>query len=294
LIERERAFVKIHFIAGLPRSGSTLLSGILRQNPRFHASIQSPLAPIILGLIKNMSSTADSSRFISDDQRERVLRAAIEAFYEHIGAAKVVFDTSRWWPVLLGALVPIFREARVLCCLRNPVWIIDSIERQVQRNAANVSRLFDGDANANVYTRAEALLKNRILAPAMQNLRQAWFGEHADRLIAIPYDSLAQRPAQVIAQIYELLGEEPFEHDFDRVEYDEPEYDAFLGLPGFHRVEPKVEYKPRRTILPVDLFAQCDECFWQLPDNNPRGVPVLDDRYLGEFQKSGSVTASHS
>ena len=27
---------KLHFIAGLPRSGSTLLAGILRQNPRFH------------------------------------------------------------------------------------------------------------------------------------------------------------------------------------------------------------------------------------------------------------------
>jgi sulfotransferase len=26
----------IHFISGLPRSGSTLLAAILRQNPRFH------------------------------------------------------------------------------------------------------------------------------------------------------------------------------------------------------------------------------------------------------------------
>ncbi|MBU0835751.1 MAG: sulfotransferase, partial [Gammaproteobacteria bacterium] len=26
-----------HFISGLPRSGSTLLAALLRQNPRFHA-----------------------------------------------------------------------------------------------------------------------------------------------------------------------------------------------------------------------------------------------------------------
>ena len=33
-----------HFISGLPRSGSTLLSALLRQNPSFHADISSPVA----------------------------------------------------------------------------------------------------------------------------------------------------------------------------------------------------------------------------------------------------------
>ena len=33
---------KMHFISGLPRSGSTLLSAILRQNPRFYAAMSSP------------------------------------------------------------------------------------------------------------------------------------------------------------------------------------------------------------------------------------------------------------
>jgi sulfotransferase len=33
----------LHFIAGLPRSGSTLLVALLRQNPRFAARISSPV-----------------------------------------------------------------------------------------------------------------------------------------------------------------------------------------------------------------------------------------------------------
>jgi hypothetical protein len=33
----------IHFISGFPRSGTTLLAALLRQNPRFHASIESPV-----------------------------------------------------------------------------------------------------------------------------------------------------------------------------------------------------------------------------------------------------------
>ena len=31
--------MRLHFISGLPRSGSTLLAGLLRQNPRFSAAM---------------------------------------------------------------------------------------------------------------------------------------------------------------------------------------------------------------------------------------------------------------
>ncbi|WP_332958084.1 hypothetical protein [Microcoleus sp. AR_TQ3_B6] len=34
---------KVHFISGLARSGSTLLSAILRPNPRFHSVMTSPV-----------------------------------------------------------------------------------------------------------------------------------------------------------------------------------------------------------------------------------------------------------
>ena len=40
----------IHFISGLPRSGSTLLVAILRQNPRFHAGMTSPVGAMYMAL----------------------------------------------------------------------------------------------------------------------------------------------------------------------------------------------------------------------------------------------------
>lgn len=36
-----------HFISGLPRSGSTLMEAILRQNPRFSAGMSNPVANLI-------------------------------------------------------------------------------------------------------------------------------------------------------------------------------------------------------------------------------------------------------
>ncbi len=40
-----------HFISGLPRSGSTLMGAVLKQNPRFHAGMSSPVASLFDTLI---------------------------------------------------------------------------------------------------------------------------------------------------------------------------------------------------------------------------------------------------
>jgi len=47
----------IHFISGLPRAGSTLLAGILRQDPHFHAAMTSPIGTLFAGLLGQMSQT---------------------------------------------------------------------------------------------------------------------------------------------------------------------------------------------------------------------------------------------
>ena len=47
---------KYHFITGLPRSGSTLLTSILNQNPRFHSSITDPLATFVKGMLDTLQN----------------------------------------------------------------------------------------------------------------------------------------------------------------------------------------------------------------------------------------------
>ncbi|WP_414570950.1 sulfotransferase [Nostoc sp. CCY 9925] len=47
---------KIHFISGLPRSGSTLLGVLLRQNPQFHASMTSPVGSLVNRMLEHRLS----------------------------------------------------------------------------------------------------------------------------------------------------------------------------------------------------------------------------------------------
>lgn len=268
--------LKINFISGLPRSGSTLLAAILRQNPRFHAAAQSPVAELFMSLQKSMSGASDSSVFISDVQREMILKSCVETYYKYSEPPKVVvFDNNRSWCTLLSAVVRLFPATRVVCCLRKPAWILDSIERQVQRNALQPSKVFNYEPGGNVYIRTDHLMKNNFVGPSLSALKQAWFGEHADRLIAIRYESLTAHPVDVMDQLYDLLCEEHYAHNFDNVEYNASEFDTRLGLPDFHRVSPKVQVNERETILPLDLFKQYDNAFWDLPGQNPRGVKIL-------------------
>ncbi|MEG4030920.1 MULTISPECIES: hypothetical protein [unclassified Microcoleus] len=47
----------------------------------------------------------------------------------------------------------LFPEAKVICCVRNLAWIMDSIELLIRRNAFDVSRLFTALAErANNFT----------------------------------------------------------------------------------------------------------------------------------------------
>jgi sulfotransferase len=267
--------MRIHFISGLPRSGTTLLAALLRQNPRFHARMSSPLFDVFAAARTAMSSTNDLALAtdITHRQRADVLTAIVEGFYKQIGSGTVVFDTSRAWTRVLSALALLFPDAKLICCVRSPAWIIDSFERSVQYNGLLDARVFSGENT--VYDRADGLMRRHLLGPALYSLRQAWFGDCAGRLIAVRYESLARRPLDVLRALYECLQEEWHPHDPESLNCDEPVYDRWLGLPGLHRVTGPVRYVERQTILPRDIFELYDERFWDKPDQNPRGVRVL-------------------
>ena len=71
----------IHFISGLPRSGSTLLAAVLRQNPKFHAGIASPVAFLFNGLMRQMSQENEAAVFIDDERRRNVLSGVFDNYY---------------------------------------------------------------------------------------------------------------------------------------------------------------------------------------------------------------------
>ena len=59
--------------------------------------------------------------------------------------------------------------------------------------------------------------------------------------------------------------------------YDEPEYDAELGMPGLHTVRQKVAHQKRESCIPPDLINRYSSLnFWLKPDMNARRDNPLD------------------
>ncbi len=238
--------MNLHFISGLPRSGSTLLAAILRQNPRFRAGMSSPVAPIFARMQEAISRKNEAAGFIDDAAKERLLRGVFNNFYdedEFRGVQPTIFDTSRAWTAKLPILTRLFPDAKVLCCVRDVPMIMDSIERQIQANPYDLSGMFGYESGGTVFSRIEGVASgNGMVGYAINALREAYFGPHADRLMLIDYQALCTDPGAAMAIIYDFLGEPLFEHDFDNVEYSAEEFDSNMGMPGLHTVRKKVEW----------------------------------------------------
>lgn len=267
----------IHFISGLPRSGSTLLAGILRQNPRFHAMMTSPVGTIYMAMQSAVSRKNEAAVFISMAQKQALLRGVFENYYHEIGAGKLVFDTNRIWCTKMPSLADHFPAAKMICCVRNIAWVMDSIERLIRRNPHELSGLFGFEAGGTVYTRVNRLGTNDgLVGYALDALREAFFGEHADRMILVDYEALTRHPQQTLARLYAFIGEPAYDHDFDNVEYDAEEFDLAIGAPGLHAVARKVAFTPRETVLPPELFERfLHDAFWTRADVRSRAEIVL-------------------
>jgi sulfotransferase len=223
----------IHFISGLPRAGSTLLSAILRQNPRFRAGMTGPVGSLVEAMLRGMSMNNETAIFISDSQREALLRAIFATFYADVPKGDVVFDTNRLWCTKLPLLATLFPKARVICCVRDLPWIFDSIERLIRNNKFQPSGIFNFEPGGTVYSRVEGLgSANGMVGYAWNALHEAWCGEQSDRLTT--------KPKEAIAAVYDFIGESPFVHDFENIEFDAAEFDRRLGTPGLHSVGRRV------------------------------------------------------
>jgi sulfotransferase len=261
---------QIHFISGMPRSGSSMLSAILRQNPALHASITSPVALLYERLHQNMGAKSDYAEMLTEVKRENLLRGLFTNYYSDIDRP-IVMDTNRHWCTRMAALAHLFPSSRVIACVRDPAWVLDSFERIHQRNPLLMSKMFTPEQSLTTHTRVEAMAAvGGLVGFAYDATAEAYYGAYRGNLIVIDYDEFCAAPAAAIAAIYAALALPPFKHQFEDIGapcelgYDATQFDRRFGVPGLHSVKPKVERRERPTILPPELFKRfANKSFWR-------------------------------
>ena len=149
---------KYNFISGLPRSGSTLLSSILNQNPRFTASISDPLLGYVEGIRVASENAVGVGSMVSNDRRLHIMRGLFDSFYEN--GADVCFNTNRGWVGCTSLLKAIYPDFKMIVCVREIPWILDSFEVLDSKNPLTIKPLYHHQSLSTAYDRCDMLMGN--------------------------------------------------------------------------------------------------------------------------------------
>jgi sulfotransferase len=257
---------ELFFISGLPRSGSTLLSAILRQNPEMYADISSPVQGLVTSAIQVVTGS-ETNHLIHEDKRKTILRGLFESYYADVDRP-LVFDTSRGWTSKTNLLKDLFPQTKIICCVRDLFWILDSFERITAKNSLYGAALTDNESCQTVTTRCDALMDVKKQG---QVVKPYYFLEEGlllnpDMIMLMEYEDLCKNPESMIKKIYDFIDKPYFEHDFDNVEYENEVFDRALNMKDLHTVRKRVTWQERPSILPKSVFEKYSgKEFWRTP-----------------------------
>lgn len=241
----------IHFISGLPRSGSTLLCNLLAQNPNFQVAGTSGLVDMLV-LVRN--SWDQLPEFLamppadSEAAKLRVLRAMMGRY--HPPHRPIVFDKSRSWlaflemaEAILGGQVKVIvpvRDIRAILASFEMLWRRCSATRQFPHERKEFLRFQSVEERCAYWMSAQG-----VVGIADRRLKDAIRRGYGNRLHLVPFENLTEAPEATMSYLYSFLGEPHFAHDFERVKNVTKENDLAYGIPGLHDVRESVE--PSRT-----------------------------------------------
>ncbi len=260
----------INYIAGFPRSGSTLLCNILNQNPRFNATATSGILDIVLAIRNQWENVNEFRAAPNKEGKNSVMKGILQNYYE-ITDRPVVFDKSRGWVgnIELAEFVT-GKKAKILVPVRNITDILSSFEKlwRIQSHEwqfpQEKTHYFDWQT---VEGRADVWMRNdQPVGIAYNKIRDSLSRGFGDRLLFIEFEHLTNSPEHTMKQIYKFIDEEYFEHDFKNVEQTTSENDDIHGIPGLHTIRPEIKplISDAKDILGTDVMNKYkDAQFWR-------------------------------
>lgn len=232
------------FLSGLPRTGSTLLSAILDQNPRIHAEGNSAVCQLMWDM-QVSCETASKEQLAANDRltTQDALVSAIPDIYYRNTTKPIVVDKCRSWAI----------EANVEMIKRyiTPDPRIILLVRPLEE-------IFASFGNLN----PELVEKYFVLA---EPINRSFFGvltakrkNNADYLF-LSYDELVTKTDATLEKIYTFCGWERYEHQLDEIVNRHPENDDVYGVPGQHDIRSSISRQKVEFELPDHVLKQCGE-----------------------------------
>ena len=257
----------LHFLSGIPRSGSTVLAAILNQNPETHVSTTSGLVHALDGL----ANTWHSAGLLNENDPDRkklaqTMRGMIDAFYEDTDKP-VVIDKGRGWPIpiIMGAMTQVLGHAPKIIATVRPVPDCMASFVRVAKPENLDEFMYSGQ------------LADHLKA-AYISLQQG-YEAMPDNFLFVEYDNLLADPKKELARVHEFLGLAPFEYDLTNIDGTPVKEDDenLHGYAGMHDIKPELKRlhdEKSKDVLKHHYNQFCQPEFW---NDGKRTMPELDD-----------------
>lgn len=275
----------IYFLAGLPRSGSTLLAAILNQNPKIHASSTSGLLDTMVGTLRawadSFNTLAQKDRDASEQEIQRILNNITQTKYAHIDKP-IILDKARGWAddTNIRTMTRVFeRKPKIIATVRNVEDCAASFVRIAKPTDLD-DFCVNGELMGHLKESYQTFQKGYSFAP--------------ECFLIVDYDDLLSNPKKEIERIHQFLEiENDFEYDFDHIDgsnLQERDEEIWM-VPGLHDVKPKLGYqhkKDSQEILKHRFYDFVQPRFWLGEEKANKPAHKLDMQLsaglMGDFQ----------
>jgi sulfotransferase len=240
-------------LSGLPRSGTTLLSALLSQNPIIHSEGNSAVCQLMWDM--HQSCTVTAREQLKANRREETATDLIshipKIYYRHVPETKeIIIDKCRSWTLLPNLLMfkkYIDMEAKIIVLERPLQDVIKSFAKLFKANDIDTKTVLPTFLEPN----SEPVMRS------LEGIRWAKQNNRTNNFLFIQYDDLVNHPEDTMKRIYDFIQIPVFTHDFKNIINHFPEDDSFYNLKGFHSVRPTLSKRANDIILSSDILAKC-------------------------------------
>ena len=237
-----------HFLAGLPRTGNTLLSSILNQNPTIYSS---PLSPVSEMLWRHEQVTYGENSVRLNDKKglENIGNSILDNYYADIDKP-VIIDREKGWgtpPNFSYIKKYITPNPKIIFTIRPVTEILTSFLKVLPTQGLSL----DANMAANNWTiRNYLTMEDNYCDFLMQPWGQVsslltsidTIEENKDNFCLIKYEDIINTPQEVMNKIYNFLELPSYKHDFNNIKKLEIDNDEATGLPAnLHEIRPQLE-----------------------------------------------------
>jgi sulfotransferase len=254
----------LYFVAGLPRSGSTMLINLLKQNPQVDGCAVSSLCTVLTNVVNHWNGIEANREFPNETAKFNVLRGILENYHKS-SEKNIIFDKDRMWIMHIGLLQALLETpVKILCPVRNPAEIVSSFEKIKRKNPLNpvMSEAGAPTIAARALTYANP---NGILGMSHALIKDAIVQGYKDNILFVEYNRFCNSPKGQMKRIYDFFELPKFEHNFKKIEQTEAYNDVATGHPNLHKIKPSVDRTVTNCVeyIGLDLYEQYNkEIFW--------------------------------